>query len=681
MPVESPNTPPVAVAPPPAPGTEPEGATRLGGPPSGTVERPRSGGVTWKSVLLGLLLIPVNAFWITVVEVRWYTLDGTSLPLLITPVFILFCLTVLNFPLRRYARRLSLDQGELLTVYIMVLIASTLAGHDMIQNLFGAIGHAERFADGGNNWRGLFINLLPRWLFQFDKATLTRFYLGNSSIYSWEAVRPWLVPLFWWGVFVMTLVGMMLCINIILRRQWTENEKLSFPIVQLPLAMTEQGDPRRFWLSWPMWAGFGCAALVTLINGLHVLYPSLPWMPAVKLYDISPYFQVEPLNAIGPTNISMYPFAIGLAYFIPLDLSFSCWFFYLWRKSQQVVGRAYGLDSASNQGWPFFNEQASGAWIGLVIIILFANRTYFARVLRQVTRGVRSRRPEEAREVREYRWAIAGIIAGCVIIGAFMQAVGMALWVTALFFLLYFALSFAITRVRAELGTPHEIYFVNPQQIMGATLGSQLIGRENATYLWSFYWFNRGYRCHPMPNQLESFKMAEGGRINIYHLLWLTMLATLWGLLCAYWANLHVTYAAGATAKATGFKSWVGSESFSRLSTWLVNPVRPEVRNLSWMLAGGGMVFLLKALRGMFAWWPFHPAGYALAVSYAMDYFWFAFFLSWLAKVLIVRYGGMNLHRNAIPFFLGLVLGDYVTGSIWGIIGPALGILTYKIYI
>jgi hypothetical protein len=98
---------------------------------------------------------------------------------------------------------------------------------------------------------------------------------------------------------------------------------------------------------------------------------------------------------------------------------------------------------------------------------------------------------------------------------------------------------------------------------------------------------------------------------------------------------------------------------------------------------GGGLafVFFLKGMRNAFIWWPFHPAGYALAMSYAMDYFWFAFLVSWLIKLLLVRYGGMRIHTAAAPFFLGLILGDYVAGSFWAILGPSLNITTYKIFI
>ena len=78
-------------------------------------------------------------------------------------------------------------------------------------------------------------------------------------------------------------------------------------------------------------------------------------------------------------------------------------------------------------------------------------------------------------------------------------------------------------------------------------------------------------------------------------------------------------------------------------------------------------------MRGGFLWWQFYPVGYALAVSYAMDYFWFAFFVSWVIKAPIARFGGIKAHNTAIPCFLGLILGDYVTGSLWVIYGPMPG--------
>ena len=57
----------------------------------------------WRVLLLGLILIPINVFWTIVIEVRWYTLDGTSLPLFITPDL---------SAVRRGAAELRLAQGR-----------------------------------------------------------------------------------------------------------------------------------------------------------------------------------------------------------------------------------------------------------------------------------------------------------------------------------------------------------------------------------------------------------------------------------------------------------------------------------------------------------------------------------------------------------------------------------------
>jgi hypothetical protein len=635
-------------------------------------------GVTWRSVLLSLLLMPVNIWWVTIVEVRWYTLDGTSLPLFITPIFFLFALVLLNRLVARWRTRAALRQGELLVVYVALALSCVFSGHDMLQNLLGAMGHAHYHARPENHWADRFLGLVPTWLFVSDPTSLNAFYNGSANPYDWRLLAPWIPRLAAWGAFVMALVLVMLGMNILLRRQWTENERLAFPLVQLPLAMTDPTGRLQFWTSRVMWSGFAVAAGITTLNGFAHLYPSVPGIAVVKQYDVGQYFSIRPWSALAGTRIALYPFAIGLGYFIPLDLSFSCWFFFLWRKMQEVVGEAAGMGGQQNTGWPFFREQSSGAWIALVLLLIWTNRRYFAEILQDAL-GTRRRLPEDER--LRYRGAVLGIVVGLLFLLWFGMQMGMSFGVALLFLTIYFGLSLGITRVRAELGVPHEINFVSPAQIMLATLGTHALGAQNLTAIACLHWLNRGYRCHPMPNQLESFKMAQGGRINLDRLIWLTLALSMVAVLFTYWSNLDITFRAGAEANAVGFKRWVGAESFDRLNNWLANPISRHQTQLGWTVAGGLFVTFLHSMRGAFAWWPFHPAGYALALSFAMDYFWFAFLASWVLKTMLVRYGGMRLHTAAAPFFLGLVLGDYVAGSIWGIVGPMLNVSTYKIFI
>jgi hypothetical protein len=642
-------------------------------------------GLSWRAVLLGLLLAIPNTFWITLVEVRWYTLDGTSLPLFITPIFFLFWLALLNIVLRRFAPKKAFSQGEMLTVYIVLVMGTLMAGHDMFQNLFGSIAHADRFATPENRWKELFFPFLPSFWLVRDPEAIKGFYQGNVDPYDPRNWQPFVTPLFWWSVFIGTLIAICYCINLLIKSQWSESERLGFPLVQLPLAMTDEPKPGTAGLfsNRIMWIGFAIAALVDLINGMHYLYPSFPYLAVVKLYDIGQYFTAPPWNALAGTQISLYPFAIGLAFFVSLDLSFSCWFFFIACKLFQVFGNAQGWNTGAGVGFPFFEQQASGAWVMWSITIAWALKGQFKRTWQAAFGKDRKLLTGEDREQsRVYRGAYFGLLAGAISLAAFSYALGITPWVAFLFFGLYFLLALTITRVRAELGTPHEIYFVNPRLILVTLFGTQAIGAQSLTALSVMYWFNRGYRCHPMPNQLEALKIGDTAQIKPRTMTWLLIIALIWGALLVYWANLHVTFTEGGTAKAAaGFKRWVGGESYDRLQGWLSTPVRPNATQLIYTGGGATLVLFLQVMRRAFLWWPFHPAGYALAVSYAMNYFWFCFLVAWIAKALIIRFGGMKLHNTAMPFFLGLVLGDYVSGSLWAIYGPVNGLQTYKIFL
>lgn len=640
-------------------------------------------GLSLRAVLLGLLLNVPCTFWTTVIEVRWYALDGTCLPLFIMPIFFLFWLVILNRGVRSLSSRWALSQQELLIVYIVLVVGTVMSAHDMLQNLFGSIGHAAYFATPENHWKSLFFPLLPKFWIVTDPTALKHFYRGNANPYDPHNWGPFVVPLLWWLLFIGTLIGICLCLNILIRTRWSAHERLAFPIVQLPVALTEpaQSAFANLLSNRVMWAGFLCAAILDLINGMHNLYPSWPYIPYLKLYNLGQFFTTRPWSAIRDTNISMYPFAIGLAYFVPLDLSFSCWFFFVARKLFQVLGATMGWDGPGSGGFPYFPQQASGAWIAWGLTIVWALRGQFRHAWGVAFRGEATNQHEEPGLKRHYQAAFLGLATGVLILFFYGWRLHLSAWVGFLFFALYFLLAITITRARAELGTPHEIYFVNPRLILVTLFGSQAIGAQSLTDLSTMYWFNRGYRCHPMPNQLEAMRMGEMARIRQSSIIAILLIAFLWGALVTCWANIHVTFSNGATAKCIGYKVWVGQESYNALQQWLQTPARVDIRQIAYLVGGFLFVLFLRLMRGAFLWWPFHPAGYALAVSFAMDYFWCCFFIAWLAKSLLVRMGGMKTYQAAIPFFLGLILGDYVMGASWALFGAYNHLQAYKIFI
>src|SRR5690349_1125779 len=98
----------------------------------GVAERPAKA-VTLKSVLLCLILLPINAYWVVQMEVVRYSAHPTTISLLFNTVFELLVLTLINRQVRRFSPRLALERGELLLIYTVLCIGSLVAGHDMLQ--------------------------------------------------------------------------------------------------------------------------------------------------------------------------------------------------------------------------------------------------------------------------------------------------------------------------------------------------------------------------------------------------------------------------------------------------------------------------------------------------------------------------------------------------------------------
>ena len=373
-------------------------------------------------------------------------------------------------------------------------------------------------------------------------------------------------------------------------------------------------------------------------------------------------------------------------FFLPADLSFSCWFFYLFRKALDVFSVGVGWRdpgvSPALQRFPYFAEQADGAWIALALVMIYASRNYLWQVIKRAT-GQESEL-DDSTEPMSYRTALIGITFGLLLLFIFCVLAGASPFVPIIFFGLYFIVAIAITRIRAELGPPaHELNFFRPEEIMTAAFGTQALGTRNLTIISYFYWFNRGYRNLVMPHQLEAFKAGEVSRINGRKLAAVIMLATFVGVVATFWSLLHMYYINGAaTAKIqAAYRTGIGSYAFDRLNSWTLNPKKMDIPALSFIGVGAAFALFLSFMKSRFLSWPFHPIGYGLAVSYAMDYFWFTALIGWLCKTLSIRYGGIKLYRQALPFFMGLILGDYVTASIWTLIGWALGITTYRTFI
>jgi len=624
-------------------------------------------GITLRAVILGLLLLPINTYFIMANGIAYGRSFPTTVAIMFNVVMTLIILLIINGILKRLSPRFTLKQGELLTVYAMLCLSSSIAGFDIMQTLVVMIPGGHWFATPENEWRELFWRYLPEWLTIGDTAKIDDWYQGESTFYTKEHVLLWLRPIFWWTAALTAVIGVMLCLDVLLRRQWIEHEKLSYPIVQLPLAMTQPETP--FFKSRVMWIGLAIGAMINLINGLHMLYPSLPGIP-LRQMNLGVYFTDKPWNAIGWTPLYILPFAVGLGYLMPLEMSFSIWFFYLFWKVQRITGSVLGLFSWP--GFPYYGPQGLGAYLALAFFALIGGWRHFSAVARRIFRP----EPDEDKEPMRYRWAVLGLLSGLGFLVFFSYRAGMTLWVAVLYFPLYYLLAISLSRIRAEVGPPtHELSLATPRRFLVQIFGS-MVRSASLTIMSLYISFHRYHRSHPMPHTLEGFKLAAEAQMNNRRLVRVLMFTTVVGILVAFWAYLAVAYKVGGDPYQ--MSSIYG---FRPLQNWLNYPPKPDGYASAFTVGAFLFVGLLWWLRRRFPFWPLHPAGYAIASStWTVSMLWFSILISWFIKKTILQFGGIRLYRKVFPFFLGLLLGEYLVGGTWVVIGVLFDIEVYSFY-
>jgi len=617
-------------------------------------------GVTSIPLLLGLILIPINCYWVVKAEIIKATIHATILTMFFNVIFCMFVLTLLNHALKRFFPKRSLSQAELLLIYTMLSVSTGLFGIDLMTLLVPLMGHAFWFATPENEWQELFWRYLPKWLTVSDQSVSRGYYEGESSFWMAKHLAAWGVPILAWSAFTFVFMFIALCINVIVRKQWIQEERLSYPIIQLPLEMTD--NKSGFFRNPMMWIGFAISGGFNLMQGLHFLYPVIP---ALNLkYNLAPLFTNRPLNAIKWLPINVYPFVVGLSYFMPLDLSFSFWFFYLFWKAQVVFRDIMGWGAMPGSR---LSAQLSGAWFGIGILAIINSRKHIMKVLRFAF-GRRSSDNDSAEPMR-YRTAVFGLIFGMIFLLLFWHQAGMSLWVGAIFFCMYFIFVIAATRMRAELGPPaHELHNSGPGWIMLETLGSKSFTPGALTSISLLYWTTYGYRCHPMPHQLEGFKIADRIGMDAKRMNLAMLLATAVGIIAAFFVLLSLFYDYGGTSRVMGYSMGPSWTAFNRLQRQLYGVMGADYSITKQRIFGVAFTFFLMFMRRRFVWWRLHPVGYAVSAGWSVSWMWFSVFLSWLFKRFILQLGGLRAYRNTTPLFLGLILGQFVVGSFWTII-------------
>ena len=635
-------------------------------------------GITARAVIIGLaaavlecLIAPYNDY-----VIRNIFLAGGHFP--VGPFFIITVLILfVNVMVRTIRPGSALRPQEIVTIWCIMIVAVGIPSTGLMRYALSPMVAYKYRATVENDWEHLFYQYIPKWRVVQDEKAILSFYEGllpGESV-PWSA---WLKPMLIFSTYVLILYFVMICLSIVLRKQWVENEKCTFPLVRIPIEMSSQpqGLISSFFKSPALWLGFAFPLCLHTMNGIHAFWPKAPHIP--RHFWLNHLLVERPFSLLRPFQILVFWSMVGFSYLLTMEVSFSLWFFFFFYKFQCLIGGILGFQLESGPGvqWTgrsFSAAQEAGACLTFVLIAVIKSRHHIKNLFLQAFDDKNTGGHQATGDPP--RTTIFGLLGGIVALVFFNQLMGMSLSFALVFVLLLLGMYIAMTWLVISGGIP----FINPSfsahSVLLTTLGTERMNRSTVTSLLMHpLSLTLDLRELMMPNIMNSLKAADEVKIKRQRLLLALGTSMVIGLAVSYYSALKVSYQYGAPY--TG-----GSGYLYQLESLLISPKKgTDWTNTGFMVFGSLFTLWLMWMRQIFLWWPFHPIGYMMLSAWASFQLWLSIFLGWAMKFAIVKYGGLGAYRRARPIFLGLVLGEMVCAGLWAIIGMATGTSTgYRI--
>lgn len=614
--------------------------------------------ITFRTVVIGLLFSVLVSLWgqYASANLNYHYITRTQIPICLLTPFLLFILFP-NILLRLKSTAHALTSSELITIFCMGLVASTVPDWGMVRYLISLITAPNYFASPENQWAARFYEYLPQWLvLRNDNGEASDFFAGLPSGRSipWIA---WVIPLFWWMTALCAILMVGACLIVMLRKQWVEHERLSFPMGEVVLRLMESEDEGtripKLYRNRVFQTGFFVTFAIIIWNCVSFweVIPRIPINPTLSLV-------IDP--AYPPINIRLAPFVLCFSFFVNLEILFSVWFFQIFRVIQMGLLNQFGISAPSTTIVPggLVAIQFSGGLIMFVLWGLWMARNHLRRVFRHAFRQDTELQDED--ELLSYRTAVFGLIAGTGFLIAWLHAIGFSLTIAVLFLFFLFVFYIGIARVVAEAGLINVDLPINAHSFTVGMVGSANLTGSTLTGLGLTNAFARNWRTFTMVGLSHVAWLRDYIRPNRRMLFFWISVSFLLSVVTSTGYVIYSGYTQGADNLNINLTN-TGNLFYNLIVNWMRNATRISEMEIIFLVSGAAINMLLVAGRVLFYWWPFNPVGFVIGASTPITNYMFSFFLAWLIKALVMRFGGVGLYRKTQPLFLGILVG-YLLG-------------------
>jgi hypothetical protein len=611
------------------------------------------------------------------------------LPVSVFGLFIV-CALVLNPLLGRIRRSWRLVPGEVALVFAMALAACAITDAGLMRYFPRSLVQPLQQNRTYPGWQA------AKVLEQTPPALL-----ANNGRYSEEVVdnyvtamgRPghpipitavpwhaWWRPLAVWGGLIALTYLAVLSLSALVHPQWADRERIRYPLAEVANALLRQdatGRPAMLG-SRAFWIGAGILLLIRALLGLKLWFPRSIAIPLtfdfVAIKSRFPVFMQIP-GASYFAEVAIYPACVGLTYLLASDIGFSLGISNL--LSVIVLGLmiSFGVQTAGGAMTGGVIEwQNFGSFLAMTVMLLYTGRRYYWQALK----GAATFRPQPdagadaPRACRLLLLCVAGAVAILASAGLPWSVAVPAVAAMLMMFLV-------LARMNAECGT---FFFAPAWQapaVVAGLFGLNALGPRTVIILglMMFVLSADPFECL-MPYAVNGLRMTTQARLDVYRVAVRIGVALLLTLALAVPLGLWADYNHAAEMRRGMDTSPVYNaavDSATRLSLTgdldrvngfnglsMLLHMRPQRRFLA--AAGVGFACLLACslLRLRYPWWMLHPVAILSFGAGGMAKFCTSFFIGWLIKAGMTRFGGAARYADMKPLMMGVIVGDLTGG-------------------
>ncbi len=658
-----------------------------------------------RAVILGLLggAFIAAACFVNDQYVGTDVLVGHHLPISVfgTLALVAMLLNPLAYKIRPSLR---LRTAELATVVILMLVACGVPGMSFGQSFAPTLVMPAQLNLVNPGWqKHAVLSYVPASMLPaggaHDEEVLGGYIEGRQGVPFGLGDVPWSKwrgPLTTWMPLAVLLAVATICLSLVVHRQWSDHERLRYPIAEVTGALTAQDKhgaigplfrENAFWVALlivlAVRLGVGVYAWRTQSDA-HLL--RLDFQPVLKSF---PSLYKVP----GQKYVSrplLYPAGIGFAFFLASDVSLGIGLSVYLHFALMAVILKTGI---AMQDEPFsggmFTWQRFGSCLGIALVLAKTGRRYYWQVLKAAF-GARWQDHLDSYAV----WACRFLILSAAAAVGLLVAVGLDWPLAVLLILLILLFYLVAARFSAEAG----LFFITgmwqPAAVMVGLVGGFALGPQGLVIIGlTMMIFAHEPRDVLMPFVVNALKIGQNVGIRPGRIGRTAVAVYVMALAVAIPATLWASYKLGAgSAKRyqAESKTWpkrtfnateqAMTEMSNRgelqqsiqLRSWQrLTHFRPDKVFLYAAGAGLAAVLVFSLLRLRYTWWPIHPIMFCVWGTQSMKALSASFLVGWIIKGTLSRLGLLTSGRIARvrALMVGMIAGDLLAGVVFMIAG------------